>query len=100
MKTEFGTPVNDDEYPLLCVCGDSWLHHVRVDTFERSEDADEGLHVTTTGDNVTVNRMLLGNPSTRRQGLIIYFFCEVCPARPRLLISQHKGQTFFDFQRE
>ena len=100
MRTEFEAPVNDDEYPLLCVCGDSWLHHVGVEIFDRAEDASDGLHVSTTGTSVVVNRALAGNPSDRRDGLIIYFECEVCPARPRLLISQHKGQTFFDFQRE
>jgi hypothetical protein len=35
------------------------------------------------------------NPSSRRNGLRVKFYCEQCEKDlPMMLISQHKGQTF------
>lgn len=38
------------------------------------------------------------NPSKRRQGLSIDFCCESCHKLSRLLIAQHKGQTFLNWE--
>lgn len=86
-------------------CGSDNLHHERVDVFERCEDAERGLHVTVSGiDNpicspalVSIGDSLDGNPSARRQGLTIRFWCEQCDLRPVLSISQHKGTTYMQW---
>ena len=38
-----------------------------------------------------------GNPSARRNGLLIKFECEECQQSFYVGVSQHKGQTFFDY---
>ena len=80
---------------LLCpACGGDYLHQGKVEIFNRSEDADEGAHVSVLGDDVRVNRDLAGNPSARRHGMTINFTCELCPAQIQMDISQHKGNTY------
>jgi len=77
-----------------------WLHQTGVEAFFRDEDAEKGVHgyiahkrsfITPHGDcgNFSLN------PSSRRDGLIIYFFCEWHPHHVtlELHISQHKGVT-------
>ena len=78
-------------------CGNNYLHHEKVEVFERSEDAEKGLHVKVENSVVTTDTSLSGNPSIRRDGLTIEFSCEGCKARPVLSISQHKGNTWVDF---
>lgn len=80
---------------LLCPqCGSTYLHHDKVEVFERGEDKG-GLHIKVT-DEVEINRDLRGNPSNRRHGLKVYFHCENCNAIPVLSIAQHKGSTCMD----
>jgi hypothetical protein len=77
-------------------CGTNNLHHDRVLVFSRGEDAE-----LTTVTEVTSERTVIAaapslatkNPSTRRDGLAIKFWCENCSARPELTIAQHKGET-------
>lgn len=79
---------------LLCPnCGFNYLHHDRVEVFERSEDAPQGVHVIVNDGRATVDSSLAGNPSSRRHGLAIHFWCEGCKATPLLTIAQHKGVT-------
>jgi hypothetical protein len=89
-----------------------WLHQTGVEAFFRDEDHEEGVHgyiagtesfISEGGDCGRTSR----NPSARRDGLIIYFFCEWCSEyggaeegdenKPivtlELHISQHKGIT-------
>jgi len=89
-----------------------WLHQTGVEAFFRNEDAGKGTHgyiadtesfISEGGDCGRTSR----NPSARRDGLIIYFFCEWCSGygepeqgdenKPivtlELHISQHKGVT-------
>ncbi len=98
-------PYSDDERRLLCpMCGDGFTHHDRVDVFERTEDADEGLHVVVDGcdrrdvperghANVSISSCLDGNPSCRRQGISVGLYCESCGGKFVLEIAQHKGET-------
>jgi len=89
----------DDEGILSCpVCQGTYLHHSRVDIFERSEDAKIGLHIHTQGEQVTVNKDLAGNPSLRRHGVAIVFWCESCQGTFVFHIIQHKGQTFLAWE--
>jgi hypothetical protein len=89
-----------------------WLHQTGVEAFFRDEDHEKGVHgyiadtksfLTVNGDCGNTSR----NPSSRRDGLIIYFFCEWCSeyggdeegdennlfVTLELHISQHKGVT-------
>jgi hypothetical protein len=89
-----------------------WLHQTGVEAFFRHEDHEEGVHgyIADTKSFLTVNGdcgRTSRNPSSRRDGLIIYFFCEWCSGygeleqgdenKPivtlELHISQHKGVT-------
>lgn len=85
---------------LLCpACDEQWTHHDRVEIFERKEDAETGVHVCVTADSdkAVVDENLDGNPSSRRNGLCVRFWCETCGAISLLSIAQHKGTTYVDF---
>ncbi len=75
-------------------CGGNYLHHEKVEIFERFEDAEKGLHVKIENSVATTDTNLEGNPSARRDGITIEFSCESCKARPELSILQHKGNTW------
>ena len=84
---------------LVCPsCSGNYLHHDRVDIFERGEDQDKGIHVSVAEGKVTVDTGLADNPSARRGGLNIHFWCEGCSAKPVLTIAQHKGNSFVNFK--
>ncbi len=91
----------DELVVLACPnCGGQCVHHDRVDIYERSEDSN-GLHVRVMGCDarpqrqpvVSVDHVLDENPSDRRQGVSIRFWCEGCSLRFTLDLAQHKGQT-------
>lgn len=83
---------------LVCPsCGFNYLHHVKVEVFERSEDALHGVHVAVSEGQAVMDTSLEGNPSGRRHGITIQFECEGCDAEPVLSISQHKGYTYMTF---
>jgi hypothetical protein len=86
---------------LVCPsCKGNYLHHEKVEVFDRHEDQTEGLHVVVGAQDVHIDKDIKGNPSARRHGLKIYFSCENCKALPVLSIAQHKGQTYIDLQDE
>lgn len=98
MKPEFESYEEGFGGELKCPsCGFNYLHHDKVEIFERGEDAENGLHVTVVDGEVQTNTTLEGNPSSRRHGLLVHFWCEGCKAKPVLSISQHKGNTWVDF---
>jgi hypothetical protein len=83
---------------LLCPrCGSEYLHHGRVTVFDRGED-DEATVVTTVKGGLTATHLLpscrCGNPSGRRDGVAIAFYCEQCGDAIELTIAQHKGCTY------
>lgn len=96
------------------VCGFENVHQLGVEVFERKEDAEHGLHVVVGGQESGLGTkqtrswlfadsdVVSSNPSTRRQGLRIPFYCESCggehDAGPHFswLISQHKGWTYIE----
>jgi len=103
-----------DESPatvLLCPrCSSNNLHHESIAVFERAEDertvlrtriGDFQNHHATLVD--TLDSAEAGNPSERRNGLAINFWCEVCSrdraGDPRsgdvltLTLAQHKGAS-------
>jgi len=93
---------NADELELLCCpqCGFHCLHHDKVEIFECEEDANSGVHVVVCDGRAVIDNSLAGNPSERRHGLRIHFWCEGCQVRSVLTIVQHKGSTFVKFNAE
>lgn len=89
----------DGENILMCPhCGEIFLHQYKTEIFDRDEDEVKGLYVKTDrNDGIIVKKDLEGNPSKRRDGLRVHFFCEICQASCALEIYQHKGQTFVKF---
>lgn len=84
---------------LLCPsCGSNYLHHDLVEVFECEEDATHGVHAILAEGKAIFDTSLKGNPSSRRHGLLIRFWCEGCKATPVLSISQHKGNTYVNFE--
>ena len=81
---------------LICPkCGCDNLHQNEVSVFWRKQEdsaecASIGSSVLQTNYFVDPGR----NPSPRRDGLLIKFYCEQCDADPELAIYQHKGTTY------
>ena len=82
----------------------TWLHQEGVEVFFREEDSDKGIHgyIADTGSFLAVDGDCgrdSRNPSTRRDGLIIYFSCEWCSPLYtfELRIAQHKGVTMMEW---
>lgn len=99
MQPNFNPPQGGYDAELLCPsCGGNYLHHVRVEIFERAEDDNHGIHVAVEDGKATIGTGLAGNPSARRHGLTIHFWCELCQAKPVLTLAQHKGNTHVDFK--
>jgi hypothetical protein len=85
---------------LLCHnCGHNYHHLGKVETFFRDkEDSHKGLHVTATSSQLTINKDTnSNNPSSRRDGVIIYFYCENCEEGSNLAIIHHKGHTLLEW---
>lgn len=109
-------PVNFDHGSALCcpACNEAYLHHWHASVFDRTEDAplvfrvevmtqgegpvgrDEIKHRTAVRAEV-VPAEGSGNPSRRRHGITISFWCELCDCHPVLCISQHKGMTLVEW---
>jgi len=97
MKLQFDNYEDGWGAELLCPsCGFNYLHHGRVEIFDRSEDASSDVHVVVDEGKAIVDTSLDGNPSSRRHGLAVHFWCEGCKATPVLTIAQHKGNTVVD----
>lgn len=79
-------------------CHGNNLHHGKIEVFERVEDEKTGLHVSVNNGELMEDKDLNGNPSSRRNGLVVHFKCEQCSAEPVLAIAQHKGNTWVDFK--
>lgn len=86
--------INYDRYLKCPCCGGENIHPSAVDVYFRAEDSDEGVFVHC--NNMTVKAISPdGNPSARRDGLVITFWCENCDDKPQMAIIQHKGTTFY-----
>lgn len=104
MLTSLGVSTRDlgGAVELECPrCRASLLHHGAVKVFDRHEDAASVTMTTVSGGTVsmaTVGAVGSGNPSSRRDGLSIRFWCEGCGGDTpddviELTIAQHKGAT-------
>jgi len=82
---------------LLCPkCKSEFLHHSEIAIFDRREDKESGIQIKCNNGNAFIETdvsELAGNPSSRRDGLTIRFWCEICDITSTLCIAQHKGNT-------
>jgi hypothetical protein len=97
-------PITETLAELHCPrCDGVYLHHCDVIVYDRGEDdaicrQTSVLPGETIGSSKTPNRGS-GNPSSRRHGLRILFWCELCGPGDEttpdlaLCIAQHKGNT-------
>jgi hypothetical protein len=87
-------------------CRNLFMHHAGVDIFYRDEDDDVCFVVSQNRNSVlTQTRSAPENPSLRRHGIKISFFCEECHSSGqhlpfpngreafKLNIYQHKGSS-------
>ena len=103
----------DDNTWLVCPeCGNNYLHHNALTVYNRAEDAPatrvthlgtamDGFSPNATDDTLTsatVKSDACDNPSSRRHGLQIRFYCETCAAEPTLNLYQHKGFTGLEWK--
>jgi hypothetical protein len=79
-------------------CGGANLHHNEVTVYDRKEDAVEVRETKVIMGGAVTSLMVPSkasrNPSGRRGGIAIGFWCETCPALFEFTISQHKGTTY------
>ena len=78
-----------------------YLHHDVITVFERErEDApSQALVVAGRRQVSSVDDPRAGNnPSTRRDGVPIRFWCETCPAISELTMAQHKGLSLLEWR--
>ncbi len=82
-------------------CSDRWLHQDEVEAFFRkAEDAGTGLHLSANSTGIITGTNMERNPSSRRDGILIHFWCETCLTesnRHTLRIYQHKGETILEW---
>ena len=83
-------------------CGNDYLHHRGVTAFDRMEDSEIVLRTAVEVGKTTVQLVAQadsGNPSVRRDGLVIQFWCEHCGGGDdgesiiELTLAQHMGAT-------
>jgi hypothetical protein len=90
---------------LLCPgCKNFELHHEAVTVFERDELEDGPSGAVEVGDELRCRRIEgaraeAGNPSARRNGVAIRFWCEQCSDISELTIAQHKGTSLVQWRR-
>jgi hypothetical protein len=87
----------DDDGNLLCPeCGDCTLHRETVTVFDRIEDDTVTMLTEVERGEVEqhdVASTRTRNPSGRRHGVTITFWCENCTNLYDLTLAQHKGGT-------
>jgi len=93
----------ENQPDLTCPrCGEQWLHHGEVRVYSRPiEDGQEQETRISHYGRVFVDPYnKRDNPSARRDGLTIDFWCESCREGSTLTIAQHKGMTAIGWIKE
>jgi hypothetical protein len=91
----------EHESVLQCMCGGNNLHHYGVTVFDRDDDSStvRVTNVTHTGtSSEVVPNELSGNPSARRDAVVVRFWCEHCGHEYGMQIVQHKGCTYLSWR--
>jgi hypothetical protein len=60
----------------------------------KEDDSADGLRTLVENGITTVDQDMRRNPSRRRDAVRISFWCEVCDAKPKIDLVQHKGNTY------
>jgi hypothetical protein len=87
----------DDTDVLACPnCDSFYLHHDAVTVYDRDEDASDVTQVRVengVATTMTIPNDVSRNPSSRRHGMAIEFWCEGCGGEFELTIAQDRGVT-------
>jgi len=76
-------------------CGGECLHQQSVEAgFRRHEDESESTVAISTHHQCLIARKKING---RRDQIKVRFWCENCPSRPTLTITQHKGSTVVEW---
>ncbi len=104
MKPKNNVKLDNYDGILLCPgCGKTNLHHAKIEVWNQHEDDTTGQHITISQGSTREDKDVSGNPSPRRHGLSISFFCEHCSCDGKgnrndkvfvLDEIQHKGSTY------
>lgn len=86
------------EYPLgeffvgCANCGGDFMHQRDVEVYRRdAEDSATGIHAWVRGVDIVTSKSVEGNPSGRRDAVVLSFECEQCGSKTVLEFTQHKG---------
>jgi len=88
---------------LICpICEGDNLHQQAVAFYDHTPTGNRGFFITPDIEGVEHNSLHadLFNPSSRRQGMRVSFWCEHCRETPDLLVVQHKGTTYLGWEEE
>lgn len=74
-------------------CGDDHLHSLKVEVFNRDEDAEMGVHTRCEEKFTYIDTEVDKHGISRRNYISIDFWCENCHGVSTLIFAQHKGHT-------
>jgi len=82
-----------NQYLLCCPeCGNMWAHHGAVTVYTRDGEDGKVTKIRVNPDGtVQQNVGKTSNPSSRRDGIAIQFYCEKGCIPREITIEQHKG---------
>ena len=99
--------INENNNLLCCKCDSEYLHHYKVEVFDRREDRPK-THKTTVfvadqqtdrGEECgTLTRELSEEAHGRRGHVVINFWCENCGEEHGLVVWQHKGTSIIGWK--
>ena len=102
LRREIQTEDYGGDFSLLCPrCGDGFIHHGQVAVFSRPKEEGPVSLTRVASDGLVVvgEKAIACNPSSRRDGIAIGFWCESCGEDDfELTIEQHKGNTFIQWR--
>ena len=85
---------------LICpVCNGENLHQRAVGVYHHTSNDNRGVLVDPNGEctvHTNIHANIL-NPSNEREGMRINFWCEIECKVPDLLLYQHKGTTYLEW---
>ncbi|MCQ1061091.1 hypothetical protein LRP52_28850 [Photobacterium sp. ZSDE20] len=87
---------NENQLVHCAHCNSARLHQRTVDIYNRVEGDRAGYRTTVDFDRVNTVNSQAGNPSPRRQGLVIALICEDCSQVSVMTVAQQKGCTFLN----
>lgn len=92
-----------DDWRVVCPkCGFEYVHHDDgpVEVWQRFEDTDDPGYAVLSGGRGVRAISPAENPSLRRSGIRLHFWCEGCGEKFALTFAQHKGETFVNWERD